>query len=87
MQEYLEQLNKQEEQEYKKLKEKENARRNELMKYYQEILNLPDKISINKELIINNWGQPLNQSNPHKEANNILEKIQTVENMKLIIAL
>ena len=73
-QEYLENLNKQEEQEYKKLKEKENVRRNDQMKYYQEILNSPDKISRKKELIINNWGQPRNKSNSYKEIINNFRK-------------
>ena len=73
-QEYLENLNKQEEKEYKKLKEKENVRRNDQMKYYQEILNSPDKISRKKELIINNWGQPRNKSNSYKEIINNFRK-------------
>ena len=72
-QEYLEQLNKQEEENYKKLKDEENLKKTNQMKYYQEILNSPDKNSRKKELIINNWGQNRKQSTPKKE-NNIFRK-------------
>ena len=72
-QEYLEQLNKQEEENYKKLKDEENLKKTNQMKYYQEILNSPDKNTRKKELIINNWGQNRKQSTPKKE-NNIFRK-------------
>ena len=42
------------------------------MKYYQEIINSPDKNLRKKELIIKNWGQ--GRSTPHQESNNIFRK-------------
>lgn len=73
-QEYLEQLNKQEEENYKKLKDEENLKKTNQMKYYQEILNSPDKNSRKKELIIKNWGQPRKGLTPYKENKNIFRK-------------
>ena len=72
--EYLDKINKQEEEIYKKKKEEENIRKNNQMKYYQEIINSPDKNSRKKELIIKNWGQSRKQSTPYKEKNNIFRK-------------
>lgn len=73
-QEYLDKINKQEEEIYQKKKEEENIRKNNQMKYYQEILNSPDKNSRKKELIINNWGQSRKQSTPYKQNKNIFRK-------------
>ena len=44
------------------------------MKYYQEIINSPDKNSRKKELIIKNWGQARNPSTPRLENDNIFRK-------------
>ena len=71
-QEYLAQLNKQEEETLQKKKEEETHRKNDQMKYYQEIINSPDKNLRKKELIIKNWGQ--GRSTPHQESNNIFRK-------------
>ena len=74
-QEYLEKLNKQNEENYQKKKQEETIKKNNQMKYYQEILNnSPDKNSRKKELIIKNWGQNRNQSTPHIEKKNIFRK-------------
>ena len=73
-QEYLEQLNKQEEENYKKLKDEENLKKSNQMKYYQEILNSPDKNARKKEVIINNWGQNRNQPTSKKGEENIFRK-------------
>lgn len=73
-QEYLDKINRQEEEIYQKKKEEENLRKNNQMKYYQEILNSPDKNSRKKELIIKNWGQSRKQSTPYKENKNIFRK-------------
>ena len=74
-QEYLEKLNKQDEENYQKKKQEETIKKNNQMKYYQEILNnSPDKNSRKKELIIKNWGQNRNQSTSHIEKENIFRK-------------
>ena len=74
-QEYLEKLNKQDEENYQKEKQEETIKKNNQMKYYQEILNnSPDKNSRKKELIIKNWGQNRNQSTSHIEKKNIFRK-------------
>ena len=74
-QEYLEKLNKQDEENYQKKKQEETIKKNNQMKYYQEILNnSPDKNSRKKELIIKNWGQNRNQSTSHIEKKNIFRK-------------
>ena len=73
-QEYLEQLSKQEEENYKKLKDEENLKKSNQMKYYQEILNSPDKNARKKEIIINNWGQNRNQQASKKGEDNIFRK-------------
>ena len=73
-QEYLENLAKQEEENYQKLTQEEILKKNNQMKYYQEILNSPDTNTRKKEIIINNWGQNRNQSTPHQSKNNIFRK-------------
>ena len=74
-QEYLEKLNKQDEENYQKKKQEETIKKNNQMKYYQEILNnSPDKNSRKKELIIKNWGQNRNQSTSHIEQKNYFRK-------------
>ena len=74
-QEYLEKLNKLDEENYQKKKQEETIKKNNQMKYYQEILNnSPDKNSRKKELIIKNWGQNRNQSTSHIEKKNIFRK-------------
>lgn len=73
-QEYLAQLSKQEEETYKKKKDEETLRKNDQMKYYQEIINSPNKNSRKKELIIKNWGQARNPSTPRLENDNIFRK-------------
>ena len=74
-QEYLEKLNRKDEENYQKKKQEETIKKNNQMKYYQEILNnSPDKNSRKKELIIKNWGQNRNQSTSHIEKKNIFRK-------------
>ena len=73
-QEYLDKINKQEEEIYQKKKEEENRIKNNQMKYYQEIINSPDKNARKKELIIKNWGQSREHLTPYKENKNFFRK-------------
>lgn len=71
--EYLDKLNKQDEQTLQKLREEEEIRKNNQKKYYEEIFNSPDKNSRKKELIIKIWERNDSHQTPLKE-NNIFRK-------------
>ena len=72
-QEYLDKLNKQDEQTLQKLREEEEIRKNNQKKYYDQIFNSPDKNARKKELIIKIWERNDSHPTPLKE-NNIFRK-------------
>ncbi len=72
-QDYLDQLNKEDEQTLQKLKEEETIRKNNQKKYFEEMLKSPDKNTRKKELIIKIWERNDKQPTPLKE-NNIFRK-------------
>jgi hypothetical protein len=74
-QEYLNQISKREEESLKIKKQEEDIKKNNLKKYYEDILaNSPNKNSRKKELIINNWGQSRNQAKEENELVNSFRK-------------
>lgn len=67
--EYLEEINKKDEETIQKLKQEEAIKKDNQRKYYEGILNSPDKNSRKKELIIKLWENNDNKSTPSKEDN------------------